>query len=227
MFTESEAAIMTINTAWPVPFIIDPQHLAVDAVTAFCVSALLAMMLNAEAQAFAATFLGDSRVGAKDRFHFNAFMHLNVLGTICYLVGGFGWPRTMDINRSKLAHPRLYTVIIRLAGPLANLLLAGIAGSIATIMRTLEWDPRVFLMVIGVNITTAIYNLIPLPPLAMGSLVCELIPPGAVRTRSIFLQAGPFLVLALVLWERLTHQGIFSPYVDPLIKTVFAYIQGL
>ncbi len=218
---------MTPDTAWAVPFIIDPQNLAVDAVTAFCVSVLLAVMLNAEAQAFVSTSLGDSRVGAKDRFHFNAFMHLSVLGTICYLVAGFGWPRTLDIDRSKLAHPRLYTVIIRLAGPLANLMLAGIAGSVATIMKTLEWDPRVFLMVIGVNITTAIYNLIPLPPLAMGSLVCELIPPDAVRTRSLFLQIGPFLILALALWERITHQGIFSPYVDPLIKTVFAYCRGL
>ena len=163
---------------------------------------------------------------AKDRFHFNAFMHLNVLGTICYLVGGFGWPRTMDIDRSKLAHPRLYTMIIRLAGPLANLLLAGIGGSIAAVMKTLEWDPRVFLMVIGVNVTTAIYNLIPLPPLAMGSLVCELIPPAAIRTRALFLQIGPFLILALVLWERITQQGIFSPYIDPLIKSFFAYFQG-
>jgi len=227
MFTESEAALMTIDTAWPVPFIINPQNLAVDAVTAFCVSVLLAVMLNAEAQAFVSTFLGDSRVGAKDRFHFNAFMHLNILGTVCYLVAGFGWPRSLDIDRSKLAHPRLYTVIIRLAGPLANLLLAGIAGSLAAIMKTLEWDPRVFLMVIGVNITTAIYNLIPLPPLAMGSLVCELIPPNAVRIRSLFLQGGPFLILALALWERISHQGIFSPYVDPLIKTVFAYCRGL
>ena len=184
-------------------------------------------MINAEAQAFVGTFLGDSRVSAKDRFHFNAFLHLSILGTICYLVGGFGWPRTMDIDRSKLAHPRLYTVIIRLAGPLANLLLAGIGGSIAAVMKTLEWDPRVFLMVIGVNITTAIYNLIPLPPLAMGSLVCELIPPDAVRTRSLFLQIGPFLILALVLWERITQQGIFSPYIDPLIKSIFAFFRGL
>ena len=218
---------MTPDTAWAVPFIIGPQNLAVDAVTAFCVSALLAVMLNAEAQAFVSTFLGDSRVGAKDRFHFNAFMHLNILGTVCYLVAGFGWPRTMDIDRSKFAHPRLYTVIVRLAGPMANLILAGIAGSLATIMKTFEWDPRVFLMVIGVNITTAIYNLIPLPPLAMGSLVCELLPPDAVRTRSLFLQIGPFLILALALWERITHQGIISPHVDPLIKTIFAYCRGL
>ena len=94
-------------------------------------------------------------------------------------------------------------------------------------MKSFEWDPLVFLMVIGVNITTAIYNLMPIPPLAMGSLVCELIPEDAVRTRSWLLQIGPFLILALVLLERLTHQGIFSPYLDPLIKSTFTYFRGL
>ncbi len=213
--------------AWPVPFLIGPQNLAVDAIVAFCVSVLLAVMINAEAQAFVATFLGDSRVGAKDRFHFNAFLHLDILGSICYLVGGFGWPRTMDLDRSKFARPRLYTVIARMAGPLANLLLAGIAGSLVTLMKAFEWNPRVFMMVVGVNITTAVYHLIPLPPLAMGSLVSELLPESAVRARSIWLQTGPFLVLALALLERLTHQAILSPYLDPLVKALFTFTQGL
>lgn len=217
---------MLTASSWPVPFLLDPHHLAIDAVVSFVVAALLALTINAEAQAFAATFLGDSRVGAKDRFHFNAFMHLDVLGAICYLVGGFGWPRTMGIDRSKLAHPRLYTVIIRLAGPLANLLLAGIAGSLVTIMKTFEWDPRVFLMVIGVNITTAIYNLIPLPPLAAGIAVQELIPPGHTTIRSLFSLAGPFLILALTLWERVSQEGIFSPYLNPIIVDILNYITG-
>ena len=169
---------------------------------------------------------GDSRIGAKDRFNFNVFLHLSILGSICYLVGGFGWPRTMEIDRSKFAHPRLYTVLSPAwPGPVANLLLAGIAASVVSLMRSFEWDPMVFLMVIGVNVTTAIYNLVPIPPLAMGSLVCELIPEEAVRTRSLFLQIGPFPILALVLLERLTNQGIFSPYLDPLIKSTFAYFQ--
>jgi len=218
---------MTPNTAWSVPFILGPQNLAIDAVVSFCVSVLLAVLVNAEAQAFASTFLGDSRIGAKDRFHFNAFLHLDILGSICYLVGGFGWPRTMEIDRSKFAHPRLYTVITRLAGPVANFLLAGIAGSLAAVMKSFEWDPLVFLMVIGVSITTAIYNLIPLPPLAMGFLVCELIPPDDVRTRSLFLQAGPFLIVALALLERITHQGIISPYVNPIIEAIFTYFRGV
>lgn len=217
---------MAIDAAWPVPFILDPQNLAVDAVVSFCVSVLLAVMINAEAQAFAATFLGDARPAPKDRFHFNAFLHLDILGTICYFVGGFGWPRTMSIDLSKSKNPRLYTVIARFAGPLANLLLASIAGSIAMLMNILEFDPRVFLMVIGVNITTAIYSLIPVPPMAMGYLVSELMPQMEERTRTLLFLVGPYLVLALALAERLTHQAIFSPYFDPIIRAIYTYIVG-
>jgi Zn-dependent protease len=217
---------MTPNTAWPVPFIISPQNLAIDAVTSFCVSVLLAVMVNAEAQAFISTFLGDSRIGAKDRFNFNAFLHLDILGSICYLVGGFGWARTMEIDRSKFTYPRLYTMITRLAGPLANLLLAGIAGSLVAVMKSFEWDPRVFLMVIGVNVTTAIYNLLPIPPLALGSLVCELFPQDDGYAKKILTLAGPYLILALVLLERITHRGIISPSLDPLVKTVFTFFRG-
>ena len=213
--------------SWPVPFLIDPRHLAVDAAASFCVSILLAVNINAEGQAFAATFLGDARVNPKDRFHFNAFLHLSIVGSICYLVGGFGWPRMIDLDPDKFKHPRAYTVLSRFAGPLANLLLAGIAGSIATIMNSFEWNPRVFLMVIGVNVTTAVYNLIILPPLAAGVLVQEMIPPGFATLRRAFWQAGPFLILALALLERLSPHGIVGPYLNPLIVAVFNFIQGL
>ena len=217
---------MPLGSAWPVPFVIDPLHLDAGAVTSFCISVLLAAMINAEAQAFVAALLGDSRVAPKDRLHFNAFLHLSLLGTICYVLGGFGWPRIMDIDSSKFKHPRTYTVITRSAGPLANLLLAGIAGSLANIVKPF-WDPRVLLMVIGVNVTTALYNLIILPPLAAGVLVHELIPPGYATLRRTFWQAGPFLILALALLERLSLHGIVGPYLNPLIVAIFNFIQGL
>lgn len=212
--------------SWPVPYLIDPQHLAVDALVSFCVAVLLAITINAEAQAFVATFLGDSRVGAKDRFHFNAFLHLNILGTVCFLVGGFGWPRTMEVDPSKFRYPRLYTVLVRLAGPVANLLLANIAASIVYIMKVVEFDPRVFMMLIGVNATVAVYNLLPLPPLAAGTLIYVLIPQDYQKIKWLFLQAGPFIILAVVFIERITHQGIFSPYINPLIDAAFKFISG-
>jgi Zn-dependent protease len=211
---------------WPVPFFIGPQYLAVDAVISFCVAVLVAVTINAEAQAFAATFLGDTRTGDSRRFNFNCLMHLSLLGTICYLVGGFGWPRTVHVDPGKFKHPRAYLVITRLAGPIANLLLAGIVGSIVMIMKAVNSDPRVFLMLVGVNVTTAIYNLIVLPPLAAGILVSELLPPGFATLKYWFLQVGPFLILALAFLERLSPQGIVSPYLNPIIMAVFNYIRG-
>jgi Zn-dependent protease len=170
--------------------------------------------------------LGDTRSGDSRRFNFNCLLHLSLLGSICYLVAGFGWPRTVDINPDKFKRPRTYTFLTRFAGPFANLLLAGIAGSISSIMEAVEYDARVFLMVIGVSITTAVYNLILLPPLAGGVLVQELIPPGWATLRKIFGLAGPFLILALVLLERLYPPGIVGPYLNPIILAIFKYIRA-
>lgn len=215
-----------LSSNWPVPFMIDPRYLAMDAVISFGVSVLLAVMINAEAQAFAATFLGDARPEAKGRFHFNAFLHLSLLGTICYLVAGFGWPRLLDIDRSKFKHPRFYTVLARTAGPLANLLLASVAGSLGLILGKFEYDPLVFFMVVGVNLTTAVYNLIILPPLAGGVLVNELIPPRYATVRQWFSQVGPFLILTLALLDRLSSQGIISPYLNPIVVAIFDFIRS-
>jgi Zn-dependent protease len=212
--------------AWPVPFVLDPANLTIDSAVVFCVSVLVTITLNAEAQAFMSNLLGDRRPEARDRLHFNAFLHLDILGTICYLVDGFGWPRSFDIDRSKFEHPRLYMVLTRMAGPLANLLMASIVGSIVMIFNVFEYNPRVFLMVIGVNLTTAIYNLIPVPPMAMGYLVAELMPGMEERTRTLLFMVGPYLVLVLALAERLTHRSILSPYFDPLIRTIYTYIAG-
>lgn len=215
---------MLPESLWPVPFFLDPGSLSVDAVTTFCVSILLSITINAEAQAFVSNILGDRRIEPKDRLHFNAFLHLDILGTICYFVGGFGWARSFDIDRSKFEHPRLYMVISRLAGPVANLLMASIVGSVVMIFNKMEYNPRVFLMVVGVNVTTAVYNLIPIPPLAMGHLVLELFPQVGQRFRTLALQVGPFLVLALAFLERVSHHSIFSPYFNPVILAIYNYL---
>ena len=217
---------MSTESAWPVPFWLDPTNLTIDSTVAFCVAVLVTVTLNAEAQAFMSNFLGDRRPEARDRLHFNAFLHLGVLGSICYLIGGFGWPRIFDIDRSKFEHPRLYMVLSRAAGPLANLLMASIVGSIVMIFNAFDYNPRVFMMVVGVNLTTAIYNLIPVPPMAMGYLVSELMPGMQERTRTLLFLVGPYLVLALALAERLTHQAIVGPFFNPIIRAIYTYIVG-
>jgi hypothetical protein len=215
---------MTPEALAAIPYIPDFNHLALDTSVSFVVSALLAILINAEAQAWMATLLGDYRPDAKDRLHFIVFLHMSVLGSLSYLVGGFGWPKPIDINPARFKHPWLYTVLTRCSGALANFLLANIAGSLAVMLKFIDLDPLVFLMVVGVNITTAIYHLLPIPPLAAGSLFTALIP-----TTSPFLQrasyyAGSLLILAIFLTERLTGVGIVSPYLNPMVQAVMRFL---
>jgi Zn-dependent protease len=210
-----------------IPYIPDFHNLQIDAIAVFVVSALLAIMINAEAQAFIAALLGDARPDAKDRFHFNAFLHLDVLGSICFFVGGFGWPRPIDIDPDKFKYPRTFTVIARLAGPVANILLANIAASLVFAVKFINIDPVVFLMVLGVNITVAIYNLIPLPPLFAYSFISIWLPQESQGLKRMLQISGPFIIVAIFLIERITGVGIISPYLNPLVREVVRRIAGL
>ena len=217
---------MSPGERWAVPFVIDFNNLALDAVVVFCISIFLAVMINAEAQAWMATTLGDARPGAKDRFHFNFLRHLGILGTISFFVGGFGWPKHVDIDPSKFRYPRLYTFLCRLAGPIANLLLASIAGSMIVFGKFIDLDPKVFFMVIGVNVTTAVYNLLPIPPLLGGVLITLFIPKRFQELEKLIAHLGPFVIIALFLLERATQSGIASPYLNPIVVAIFKFIKG-
>lgn len=210
-----------------VPFVPDITNLTLEPVIGFVLGALFAVLFNAEGQAFMATSLGDHRVGAKDRFHFNAFLHLDLWGSIAFLVAGFGWPRRIDVDSSKFQHPKLFTIITRLSGPVANLLFAGIMASMVHIVMTLmELSPHIFLGVVAVNVTVAIYNLIPLPPLALGTIWVELLPESQAQLKKYLLQAGPMLLVALLLVDRIYQLGIFSGYLNPLVVAVYNFIAG-
>lgn len=208
-----------------VPYIPD-MNMPFDAGVAFVVSALLAIMINAEAQAWMATLLGDARPDAKDRLHFNVLFHLSLPGSLCYLLAGFGWPKPIDIDPGKFAYPRLFTILVRASGPIANLLLANIAASIIFVFKFLEMDPLVFLMVAGVNVTTAVYHLIPLPPLAASTLITVWLPqPSPLLKRALY-YSGAALLVAIFLIERATGVGILSPSLNPLVRKVAAFMVG-
>ena len=206
------------------PYIPDLSHLAVDSAVTFVVSALLAILINAEAQAWVATLLGDYDPDAKERFSFNVFLHLSVLGSLCFLVAGFGWPKPIKINATRFGHPRLYTVLVRFAGVCANFLLANIAASLVFVVKFIDVDPLVFLMLAGVNVTTAVYHLIPIPPLAAGSLITAWIPAPSPQRRRVLYFSGSLLILAIFLTERITGVGIISPYLNPVVRAAMKFL---
>jgi Zn-dependent protease len=205
------------------PYLFDFSNIAIDSFMAFCLGILFAVTINAESQAFIAQFLGDVREEDKNRFHFNAFRHLDVLGTAAFFISGFGWARTVDIDPSKFERPRLYTVIIRFAGPLSNFLLASIISSISLIIEQFSIETEMLQIVIGVNLMVAVANLVPIPPLAAASIIGVLFDEGYESVKKIFWQAGPYLLVLLLLADRINHNIIINRLVMPIVVPLLTF----
>ena len=177
------------------PYLFDFSNYLIDNYIAFCLGILCAVTINAEAQAFVAQFLGDVREQDKNRFHFNAFRHLDLPGTACFFISGFGWPRSVDIDSEKFARPKLYTVIIRFAGPVSNFLLASIISSISLILEQFSIETQMLQIVVGINLIVAVANLLPIPPLAAASILDVFIDGQNKTFKKVFWQAGPDMLV--------------------------------
>jgi len=209
------------------PYLVNYSQPVLEDIIIFCIAMLTAIMVSAEGQAFAATFLGDSRVGAKDRLHFNVFMHMSVLGTLSFFIAGFGWAKEIDINTNNFKKfPRLFLVLSRLSGPVANLLMANIAASLAWIIGNFDFEDKVFSAIVVVNITMAVYGLIVVAPLPGSAFLFALLPNGLFfeRVKKVVCMFGPYLIIGSFLLIRLSGWEGVSSFFNPIVATITTFM---
>jgi Zn-dependent protease len=223
---ELERTCMPEAQLIPVPFLLEFGHLEVDKLIIFFLSVLAAVTVNAEGQAMMATTLGDIQTESKHRFHFNPLFHLDLSGLLCFAIAGFGWPRYVPIESKKFKHPNLYLILSRFAGPLANLLLAGIAGSIVWVMHVLGTDDQVFPIVLSVNLMVFVFNFLPIPPLAGASLFTPLLPKNLDTFTKASTKVFPYLLVLFFFFLRKNHIEILNNTLYPVVRAVFSFIVG-
>lgn len=208
-----------------VPYLFDFTKPVVEDLVIFAVAMLIAILVSAEGQAFAATMLGDVRENPKDRMHFNAFMHMSLLGTLNFFVAGFGWAREIDIDATKFKnHPGLRLVFSRLAGPVANLLMANIAASINWILGRYELEDKVFVAIVVVNVAMAVYSLLIIPPLPGSVLLFAFLPETYffATLKRYLRRLGPFLIVGIFLAARLSGWTGIDSFFAPVLRAVTA-----
>jgi Zn-dependent protease len=205
------------------PYLFDFSNMLIDNYLAFCLGILFAITINAEAQAFVAQFLGDVREKDKNRFHFNALRHLDLAGTVSFFICGFGWPRSVDIDSNKFTRPKLDTVIIRFAGPLSNFLLASIISSISLLLEQFSVQTQMLQIVIGINLMVAVANLLPIPPLAAASILDVFIDVQSKIFKKIFWQVGPYVLVLVLIADRINHNIILNRFVMPIVIPMFKF----
>jgi Zn-dependent protease len=187
---------------------------------------LIALPIHELAHAFIAYRLGDVTARDYGRLSFNPLDHLDPIGAIMILLGGFGWAKPVPVNPYGLYRSRNSTIgfaLVSLAGPLSNLFLAAL---VALPFRFLHLNSDGFLaqLVINfifVNIALMVFNLIPIPPLDGSRVAVAVLPPqwGEYILRAE--QYGILIVLALV------FLGVVNLLMTPPTMFLFRLVMGI
>lgn len=213
------------------------QTLLIDAV-----ALIVGIVIHESAHALAAYVLGDKTARSRGRVSLNPLAHIDPFGTVLLpllmlAAGGpvFAFAKPVPVYLNNLKHPKRDELLVALAGPLSNVLLA-LAGALIgyvllpllagqAVMSLLYYLFSFFMTFIVVNLSLAFFNLIPLPPLDGSSILVPFLKGKALREYYRIQQyAMPILLVILYLLPTVLHIDIIGMYFD---ITVYPLAQGL
>lgn len=167
---------------------------------------LLAISFHELGHGYAAYKLGDPTPKLQGRLTLNPFAHLDPLGTLMLVLFRIGWAKPVMINAQYFKNRRQGTLLVSLAGPLANVILGWLFYNFARLaaprlpFTTFSSTLMVFLLInVEVNLGLAAFNLIPIPPLDGSHILGGLLPPRASYRFSQLAPYGPVLLAVLLI----------------------------
>ncbi len=146
---------------------------------------LIAISMHEYAHAYVSYKLGDDTAKNMGRMSVNPFVHLDLFGTICLVLLGFGWAKPVGINPDKFKNRKKGMLLSAIAGPVMNLLIAVIAVFIYLLLIKIFYSStsdtfNIFLNIIYYifiyNVYLCIFNLLPLPPLDGSKVLAAFLP---------------------------------------------------
>ena len=178
---------------------------------------LFALVFHEFSHAWVANKLGDPTARYAGRLTLNPIAHLDPIGGLMILFVGFGWAKPVPVDPRHLKNPREDMMKIAFAGPVSNLLLAFIAG---TIYRSGYFHGNMVIMMIlfifiQINIRLAVFNMIPIFPLDGSQIFSGLLirtNPDLVRNLQIY---GPQILLGAILISYFTPISPINWIIQP------------
>ena len=199
---------------------------------------LLAISAHEAAHAWMSYKFGDDTARLLGRITLNPVAHTDPIGTLLIPIAGFifgamgggrfpliGWGKPTPVNPLRWRNKDLANIMVSIAGILANLLIALIAfvifkyllmsGTIQQMSDSTQEPVILFLdNLLIMNISLAVFNLLPFPPLD-GSKVLETFLPAEMQPALEFLERyGYFLLILLI------YMGVFTAIIRPIINFV-------
>lgn len=178
------------------------------------------------AHAKAADLLGDPTPRMMGRLTMNPFVHLDLVGSLALIIGGFGWAKPVIVNPTNFKDPRTDDMIVSIAGPMANVLMAFIAY---VIMRSLdvvgllenEFLYLVLLLIVVYNINFAILNMMPIPPLDGSHILMNFLP------LKWQVHIARFSIVSLLILIAILNSPIATRIFVPLQKSILGGFESI
>lgn len=190
------------------------------------------------AHGWAAYKLGDTTAKNSGRLSFNPFAHLDPIGTVMIFLFGIGYAKPVPVSPNRFKNPRSGMALTALAGPASNLLMgfigvffadmilavflsSSVSGTAYTLFQLLY---LLFYYSAEVNISLAVFNLLPIPPLD-GSRILAVVLPDRVYFNYVRYERIIMIVLMVALLT-----GILSTpltYLANLFMNIVSFIPDL
>ena len=170
---------------------------------------LIGFPVHEFAHAWAAYIQGDATAKMFGRLTLNPKVHLDQMGSILLLISALagwviGWAKPTPYNAANLRNRRNGEVLVALAGPAANMVVAAAAGLVVRLLLAFHiaapdavWI--ILVTFIQYQVLLAIFNLLPVPPLDGSALLLRFLSPRqAWEVRGMLAQYGMILLLVIV-----------------------------
>lgn len=170
-------------------------HFDPQAFIAWIIALTIALTVHEFAHAFRADQAGDPTPRASGRVSLNPLAHYDPVGSTLILLVGFGWGKPVPVNPFRFRNPRRDQIMVSFWGPLSNLIAAAVL-SIPLLLRVAGPYTGMLFIIVQVQVSLAIFNLIPVPPLDGSHILSGLLPIAqARRLDAIYSQYGMVLLL--------------------------------
>ncbi|AEE14865.1 peptidase M50 [Thermodesulfobium narugense DSM 14796] len=164
---------------------------------------IIALTVHEFAHAYTAYKYGDYTPKANGRLTLNPLAHIDPLGFIALLLIKFGWAKPVPVNYIILSRKKGAIEMTALAGSLANFGTALVAARILVVFYQFisVYDPLVafFQLLIFLNISLGVFNLIPIPPLDGYTVFRKFFPYELRRTIEMYEYYGQFVLIIFLL----------------------------
>jgi Zn-dependent protease len=194
---------------------------------AFVIAVIVGITFHEFSHAAVATLQGDQTARSQGRLTLNPVAHLDPLGSIALLLAGFGWGRPVPITPTRMRNRRFGAVLVGLAGPASNFVLAlvsvialRIADPTAGTGFDVDFSVTLLYALVLVNIGLGVLNLLPIPPLDGSTLLSALLPPSRQNIVQFLNQYGIFVLLGLLILAP----NFLTPIIAVIRQALFSLV---